>query len=126
MRKLIAGSSGLTPTEAQAISGLQPFTGKHRLADEVGLGGRNHAGKAEIAGCHRSVDLGTGDMTLFDAHDAERFGTVGADAVLFTSLHDPVSPERTDRLKDEIVCQFSLNPHPEVGHSAAPRVGRLA
>ncbi len=104
----------LDADEAGAVLGLQTFAGEHRLADEVGLGGRNHAGEAEIAWRNRSVDLGMGDMALLDAHDPERLGAVGADAVLFTRPHDPVSdPFAVAGRHGEFIGEFAGEGDPE-------------
>ena len=48
----------------------------------------HHAAEPEIARGGLAVDLGTGDMALLDAHDAERFGAVRRDAARLTRIHD--------------------------------------
>src|SRR5439155_25177653 len=53
----------------------QCFTPSHHAADEVLFLG-HHLAEAAVIGRGCAVELGTGDMPLLDAHDAERFGTV--------------------------------------------------
>src|SRR2546425_8943992 len=65
--------------EAVALRISEPRPRQAAAADEIGLLAADEAAEAEILGRRGTVELGAGDMTLLDAHDAHRLGAIGGD-----------------------------------------------
>ena len=68
--------------ETAVAPARSPSRASIALPMKSGLVAETMRPKPRSPGVTRAVDLGMGDMTLLDAHDAKRLDTIGADAVL--------------------------------------------